>query len=173
DVDGADDCRRTIAGRNGQRLAGHARGKLVDARLELPTPVATDQYADDVVAFGIQCVAHRARRRQRDLVLARPPTREECHSQAAGQRQGVVVAAAVVVALQPVDSHRPTTSVTLEPGFACVPPSGRSSSTIWSWLGSLTGWYVNFTLKPSPCSVWLAEATSRFRTSGTATVFGP
>jgi hypothetical protein len=57
---------------------------MVRSRLECPAAVAADRDLGYLVALGIERPDHRARRREGDLVLARPPAREDGDAEAAG-----------------------------------------------------------------------------------------
>ena len=50
--------------------------------------------------------------------------------------------------------------VTVEPGFAFVPPGGSCERTIPSWLGSVVSWSWTSTVKPDCSSVWVAVSSS-------------
>ena len=127
DVDDAEPLERAAVVRDRQRPCDGLPGP------ELPPAVAPDRDLGDVVPRRIERLEHGAGRRERDVVLARTAAGEQRHAQPAG-RHGVVVVAVVVavVAGHPPDGHRPTLSVTVEPGFACFPVSGLWSRTIWS-----------------------------------------
>ena len=58
------------------------RGELVTARCELPAPALVDLDHDGLVALGIERGDDRARRRDRDVVLARAAAGENRHANA-------------------------------------------------------------------------------------------
>ena len=67
-------------GRHGQRLGGRASVPLQlgpRARAELPAPVAADLDRHRLVARRVERLDHRARRSERDLVLARAATHDD------------------------------------------------------------------------------------------------
>ena len=73
DVDLAEGGRHLRSGHR-QRLGDRAVG-LALARAELPAPVAADLDGDGLVALGVECFEHGARRGERDLVLLDDPPR--------------------------------------------------------------------------------------------------
>ena len=154
DVDRAERRQRPALRRNGQRLRGPCPGARpgpgtrvdgqrlrracpgvrhqgMSAPVEGPAAVAGDGDAHDLVALRVERCEHRAGRRERDLVLARAAAGEQGHAEPAAH--GVVV----VVVVAPF-TMRPTVSVTMVFGAACVPPCGLWASTIPSELGSVT-----------------------------------
>src|SRR5262245_34356892 len=127
------------------------------ARPERPAPVASDLDRHRLVAGRVERLDHRLRRRERDLVLARAPTHDD--RDADPRHQG--------------GTSRPTTIVTVVPGFAFLPPSGSCVRTSPSWFGSVVSWSCTSTLKPDCWSTCVAEASSWLVTSGTVVCFGP
>src|SRR5712671_5568965 len=102
----------------------------MSARAKCPAAVAADRDADDVVALRVECLEHRARREERDVVLARTAARNERDAEAPAH--GVVVVVPVVV--PPLESW-PTVSVTSVFFGACVPPCGAWLNTTPSEFG--------------------------------------
>src|SRR4051794_34240614 len=91
---------------------------------EAPPSVAANCDADDVVPVRIERLEHRARREQRDVVLARAAAGDERDAETPAH--GVVVVVPVVVS--PVGSW-PTVSVISVFFGAWVPPCGVWLST--------------------------------------------
>src|SRR5713226_3552988 len=108
------------------------------AGAKLPAAVAADCDRHRLVQLGIQRLEHRARRCQRDLVLARAAAGDDRDADAA--RHGPAM-------------KRPTVSVTVVPGFACVPDTGSCVITIPSSDGSCVSCWMTRTLKPAASSV--------------------
>src|SRR3954462_574042 len=122
---------------------------------EAPAAIAADRDADDVVALRIERLEDRARREQRDVVLARAAPGDERDAEATAHG-GVVV---VPVVGAPVESW-PTVSVISVFFGACVPPAGVSLRTTPSEFGSDTGWYTTLSRKPEDLSVCSAVPRS-------------
>ena len=131
DVDGAERRERPTLRGNRQRLHGAACNRLLQASgLERPPAVAADGDVHDLVALGIERLQHRARREQRDVVLARAAAREQGDAEPAAH--GVVVVVSVP------DTSCPTVSVTTVFAGCCEPPCGDWLSTTPSAVGSVT-----------------------------------
>src|SRR5712691_11798152 len=107
----------------------------MSARGKCPAAVAADRDADDVVTLRIERLEHRARREQRDVVLARAAAGDERDAEAPAH--GVVVVVPVVV---PPLASWPTVSVITVFFGCCRPPCGAWLRTTPSAFGSLTGW---------------------------------
>src|SRR5438876_2788633 len=135
------------------------------AGAELPAAVAADRHRHRLVQLGVERLEHRARGRERDLVLARAAAGQDGDADAARHGGGGVVVV--------VPTKWPTVSVTVVPGFACVPDTGSCVSTMPSLDGSWVSCWTTRTLKPVASSVVVALPTSLPSTFGTARVFGP
>src|SRR5438034_9832654 len=92
------------------------------AAAELPAAVAADRDGHRLVPLGIERLEHRSGRRERDLVLARAAAGHDGDADAARHGGGGVVVVAAV--------KWPTVSVTVAPGFACVPDAGSCVITM-------------------------------------------
>ena len=133
DVDGAERRKRAAIGRDGQRLRGAACNRLLQAPgLERPPAVAADGDVHDVVALGVERLEHRARREQRDVVLARAAAREQGDAEPAAHGVGGGLVGG------PPGFSWPTVSVTTVFAGCCEPPCGDWLSTTPSAVGSVT-----------------------------------
>ena len=133
DVDLAEGCCGGRLRDDGERLDAGS-GKRVVAARELPAARLVDLDDDGLVPLGIERGDHRARRRERDLVLARTTAREHGHANAWAHGIGVV---SVVVSVVVVGStKRPTKRVTIVFGSACDPPTGSCAFTMPSSVKS-------------------------------------
>src|SRR5439155_5505411 len=102
---------------HGQRLRGGTALSLElgpRPRPQLPAPVARDLDRDCLVAGRVERLEHGARRVERHLVLARTASHQDGDANP-GHYCG---------------RSRPTTIVTVVPGFAFVPPVGSCDSTM-------------------------------------------
>src|SRR5438128_845101 len=133
------------------------------AGAECPAAVAADRDRHRLVQVRIQRREHRARRGERDVMFARAAAGDDRDADAARHGGGGVVVVAPV--------KWPTVSVTVVPGFACVPDAGSCVITMPSLDGSCVSCWMTRTLKPADCSVLVALLTSAPSTFGTACVF--
>ncbi len=118
-------------------------------------PVAVDLDHDRLVAVRVERGHDRARRRDRDVVLARASAREDGDPYAPAHGSVVVVS-----------TKRPTKRVTSELGLAWVLPTGSCETTMPSNVGSSVSSSTTRVRKPACSSVVCAMATSCVVTSG-------
>src|SRR5439155_26247655 len=106
------------------------------ARLEFPAAVAADRHRHRLVALGVERLEHRASRRERDLVFARPAARDHGDPNPAPHARPSPAAAPAgrLPATAPAKPAPSLLAGSVEPTPACPapPPSGATRGTVLS-----------------------------------------
>src|SRR4029078_717898 len=142
-----------------------------------PRTVAADLDHPGLVPGGVQCRDDRARRGERDLVLAGTATGEYRHADPRRHGGGGVVVvgvvSVVVVVVSNGGTYFPTNSVTTVFGSCWLLPTGSWEITMPSNVSPSVSCFVTSTLNPAAFRVAVASFCVWPVTSGSGDVCGP